>query len=110
MRSGQDKDRKLQFFVVDGPNNLLGRYALEQLWPTQYNALCDVATQRVHSVKCQVERKQVKKPSRKPHDKPKNNYLPGVAQIPESGNSCSNDSVSSVNCLPGVVLAGLVLR
>ena len=30
---------KLSFFIVDGPNCLLGRYALEQLWPEQYNAL-----------------------------------------------------------------------
>ena len=34
----------ITFFVIDGPNNLLGRHAIEQLWPYQYKALRDVAT------------------------------------------------------------------
>ena len=28
---------RLDFFVMDSPNNLLGRLALEKLWPQQYN-------------------------------------------------------------------------
>ena len=35
----------LDFFVLNGPNNLLGRLALEQLWPLQYKALRDIATE-----------------------------------------------------------------
>ena len=34
----------LDFFVMRGPNNLLGRLALEQLWPTQYDALKKAVT------------------------------------------------------------------
>ena len=29
--------------MLAGPNNLLGRYALEQLWPAEYKALRNVA-------------------------------------------------------------------
>ncbi len=29
----------LSFFVISGPNCLLGRHALEQLWPAEYRAL-----------------------------------------------------------------------
>ena len=35
---------ELSFFVLERPNNLLGRLALEQLWPVQYKALRDVAS------------------------------------------------------------------
>ncbi|CAL4079357.1 unnamed protein product, partial [Meganyctiphanes norvegica] len=35
---------KVTFFVLEGPNCLLGRYALQQLWPEQYVALRDVAS------------------------------------------------------------------
>ena len=35
---------ELSFFVIAGPNNLLGRFALEKLWPVQYKALKDVAS------------------------------------------------------------------
>ena len=35
---------RLSFFVVAGPNCLLGRYALEQLWPAEYQALRNVAS------------------------------------------------------------------
>ena len=35
---------ELNFFVLAGPNNLLGRLALEKLWPVQYRALRDVAS------------------------------------------------------------------
>ena len=34
---------KMQFFVVRGPNNLLGRHALENIWPSQFRALREVA-------------------------------------------------------------------
>ena len=34
----------LSFFVISGPNCLLGRHALEQLWPQEYRALRDVAS------------------------------------------------------------------
>ena len=34
---------KITFFVLAGPNNLLGRYALEQLWPVEYKAVRDIA-------------------------------------------------------------------
>ena len=34
---------KINFFVMPGPNNLLGRFALEKLWPAEYRALRDVA-------------------------------------------------------------------
>ena len=30
---------KITFFVLDSPNNLLGRYGLHKLFPAQYNAL-----------------------------------------------------------------------
>ena len=34
---------KLQFFVMSGPNNLLGRLALKSIWPEEYGALKEVA-------------------------------------------------------------------
>ena len=34
---------KLDFFVIQGPNNLLGRHALESMWPSQFNALREIA-------------------------------------------------------------------
>ena len=34
---------RLDFFVMNSPNNLLGRLALEKLWPQQYNALKQIA-------------------------------------------------------------------
>ena len=34
---------KLQFFVMAGPNNLLGRLALRTIWPEEYGALEEVA-------------------------------------------------------------------
>ncbi|CAL4213510.1 unnamed protein product [Meganyctiphanes norvegica] len=34
---------QVTFFVLEGPNCLLGRYALQQLWPEQYLALREVA-------------------------------------------------------------------
>ena len=34
----------LSFFVISGPNCLLGRHTLEQLWPEQYRALRNVAS------------------------------------------------------------------
>merc|ERR1711888_13362 len=40
--SNSDVNR-LDFFVMDSPNNLLRRLALEKLWPQQYNALKEVA-------------------------------------------------------------------
>ena len=33
---------ELSFFVVSGPNNLLGRFAIETLWPKQYKALRNI--------------------------------------------------------------------
>ena len=30
---------RITFFILDGPNNLLGRYALQKLFPVQYHAL-----------------------------------------------------------------------
>ena len=44
VRAKNTKEVELDFFVMDGPNNLLGRYALEKLWPSEYNALRRVAT------------------------------------------------------------------
>ena len=35
----------LDFFVLGGLNNCLGRWALEKIWPTQYKALKDIATE-----------------------------------------------------------------
>ena len=37
------KKLKLQFFVMSGPNNLLGRLALRTIWPEEYVALKEVA-------------------------------------------------------------------
>ena len=37
----------LSFFVIDGPNSLLGRLALERLWPEQYKALRDITASMV---------------------------------------------------------------
>ena len=37
------KRLKLHFFVMNGPNNLLGRLALSTIWPKEYGALKDVA-------------------------------------------------------------------
>ena len=37
------KKTSLQFFVMAGPNNLLGRLALKNIWPEQFKALKDVA-------------------------------------------------------------------
>ena len=42
---GNDRKRvvDLLFFVVKGPNNLLGRVALEKLWPKLYSSLSNAA-------------------------------------------------------------------
>ena len=42
---GNDRKRvvELLFFVVKGPNNLLGRLALEKLWPKVYSSLSNAA-------------------------------------------------------------------
>ena len=37
------KQVKLQFFIMSGPNNLLGRLALKTILPDQYGALKEVA-------------------------------------------------------------------
>merc|ERR1711891_14936 len=37
------KQLRLQFFVMSGPNNLLGRLALKSIWPEEYGALKEVA-------------------------------------------------------------------
>merc|ERR1711905_81043 len=34
---------RLQFFILNGPNNLLGRFALSKIWPGEYSALKEVA-------------------------------------------------------------------
>ena len=55
---------KLDFFIMDGPNNLLGRLALENMWPTQYRALreitevpyTEVPVQKVKSLSCGQQR------------------------------------------------------
>ena len=44
VRARNSGEVTLDFFVMDGPNNLLGRYALEKLWPNQFKALRQVAT------------------------------------------------------------------
>ena len=36
------KFTRLDFFVMNGPNNLLGWLAMEKMWPEQYKALRDV--------------------------------------------------------------------
>ena len=41
------KPVELSFFVIDGPNNLLGRFALEKLWPEQYKALREITASMV---------------------------------------------------------------
>ena len=46
---------KVTFFVLEGPNNLLGRYTLEQLWPVEYKALRDVAVSIGSSVSVSVQ-------------------------------------------------------
>ena len=43
VRAHETTPVKITFFVLAGPNNLLGRYALEQLWPEEYKALRDIA-------------------------------------------------------------------
>ena len=45
MQARNSKVTRLDFFVVNGPNNLLGHLALEKMWPTQYKALRDIATE-----------------------------------------------------------------
>ena len=40
----------LNFFIMNGPNNLLGRLALEQLWPKQYGELKNAVKNMVVSV------------------------------------------------------------
>ena len=37
------KKVNLHFFVMAGPNNLLGRLALKTIWPKEYGALKEVA-------------------------------------------------------------------
>ena len=44
VKAGNTSTVRLNFFVLSGPNNLLGRLALEKLWPVQYNALREVAS------------------------------------------------------------------
>ena len=43
VQTSNGKKTKLQFFVMAGPNNLLGRLALKDIWPEQFKALKDVA-------------------------------------------------------------------
>ena len=45
VKARNTKEVALDFFVIDGPNNLLGRYGLEKLWPSEYNVLRNVATE-----------------------------------------------------------------
>ena len=45
VQARNSKVTKLDFFVMNGPNNLLGHLALEKMWPTQYKALRDIATE-----------------------------------------------------------------
>ena len=42
VQTGNNPSVELSFFVISGPNNLLGRFALESLWPRQYKALRDI--------------------------------------------------------------------
>ena len=62
---------RLNFFVVEGPNNLLGRFALEKLWPAEYRASCDVAS--IGSVVASV--KLVKKEERSPKKEDKSDAV-----------------------------------
>ena len=36
VKARSSKITRLDFFFMNGPNNLLGRLALEKMWPTQY--------------------------------------------------------------------------
>ena len=56
----------ITFFVLDGPSNLLGRFALEQLWP-QYKALRDVATYGRGKVSLKMVKGEVSNAISSPH-------------------------------------------
>ena len=51
VKSGSS-EAQLNMFVMDGPNNLLGRLALEQLWPKQYAELKEAVK---NMVSCEVQ-------------------------------------------------------
>merc|ERR1739842_2550 len=44
----------LTFLVVSGPNNLIGRYSLERLWPEQFKALVTITSQNVKDTQTPV--------------------------------------------------------
>ena len=75
----------LDFFVIDGPNNLLGRYALEKLWPSEYNALRRVAT--VSAAVLQKQRQQQQ-------ETPPRSNIPGMAESYNGGKG-SNEAQNS---------------
>ena len=49
---------KLHFFVMAGPNNLLGRLALSTIWPKEYSALKEVAEVPVKKMVVPVPKSQ----------------------------------------------------
>ena len=57
VEAANGKQVKLQFFVMSGPNNLLGRLALKTLWPEQYAALKDVAEVSIRKAAVPVVKK-----------------------------------------------------
>ena len=92
VRARNSKEVTLDFFVMDGPNNLLGRYALEKLWPNEYNALRQVATvsaavvQQRQQQQRQQQQRQETPPTRDPCvDRSKTSIYTN-----EAYNSCDN--------------------
>ena len=51
VQGSNTKVTSLDFFIMDGPNNLLGRLALEKMWPEQYRALREITEVPVKNVK-----------------------------------------------------------
>ena len=80
VKAKNTEEVSLDFFVINGPNNLLGRSALMKLWPKEFNALNTVAT-----AKAAVVQKW-------------------KAGIPGVGWSCttSGNEANNSRCIPGV--------
>ena len=55
---------KLNFFMLARPNNLLGKFALEKLWLTQYRALRDVASLGSAVASMKLAKKEVRSPKK----------------------------------------------
>ena len=103
-QAGNSDSRKLDFYVMKAQGNLLGRHAIEMLWPEMFRGFraAVASTPTVKKVRNVTEVPEVKVPVKKinPVIKVKecsNTVSVGVCAIPEKALSGSSDGSSSVH-------------